>query len=54
LLLEDVEEEISNWRTDYNEHRPDSGLGNLASKEFAATCQAMSSLCISTQDTVER
>jgi putative transposase len=40
LSLEDAEEKISNWRTDYNEHRPHSALGNLAPKEFASSCQA--------------
>jgi putative transposase len=40
LSLEDAEEKISTWRTDYNEHRPHSALVNLASKEFASTCQA--------------
>lgn len=39
LSLEDAEEKISSWRTDYNEHRPHSALGNLAPKEFASTCQ---------------
>jgi putative transposase len=40
LSLEDAEEKIEAWRTDYNEHRPPSALGNLAPKEFASTCQA--------------
>ena len=40
LSLEDAEEKIEAWRTDYNERRPHSRLGNLAPKEFASTCQA--------------
>ena len=40
LSLEDAEEKIGAWRTDYNEHRPHSALGNLAPKEFASSCQA--------------
>ena len=40
LSLEDAEEKIEAWRTDYNERRPHSALGNLAPKEFASTCQA--------------
>ena len=30
LSLEDAREKIEAWRTDYNEHRPHSVLGNLA------------------------
>jgi putative transposase len=40
LSLEDAVEKIEAWRTDYNERRPHSALGNLAPKEFASTCQA--------------
>lgn len=40
LSLEDADEKIEAWRTDYNERRPHSALGNLAPKEFASTCQA--------------
>jgi putative transposase len=40
LSLEDAQEKIEAWRTDYNERRPHSALGNLAPKEFASTCQA--------------
>lgn len=40
LSLEDAEEKIEAWRCDYNEHRPHSVLGNLASKEFASSGQA--------------
>ncbi len=40
LSLEDAEEKIEAWRTEYNERRPHSALGNLAPKEFASTCQA--------------
>ena len=36
----DVSETIEAWRTDYNEHRPHSALGNLAPREFASTGQA--------------
>ncbi len=40
LSLEDAEEKIGAWRTDYNEHRPHSALGNLAPGEFASSGQA--------------
>lgn len=40
LSLEDAEEKISAWRTDYNEQRPHSALDNVAPKEFASTGQA--------------
>ena len=38
--LEEARETIEAWRTDYNEHRPHSALGNLAPREFASTGQA--------------
>lgn len=38
--LEEARETIEAWRTDYNEQRPHSALGNLAPREFASTGQA--------------
>ena len=40
LTLKDADEKIEAWRTDYNEHRPHSALGNLAPREFASSGQA--------------
>jgi hypothetical protein len=40
LSLEDAEEKIEAWKTDSNERRPQSALGNLAPQQFASTCQA--------------
>ena len=40
LSLEDAQEKISHWRTDYNEHRPHSSLGNVPPAEFAARASA--------------
>ena len=39
LSLDDAREKVGAWRTDYNEHRPHSALGNLAPNEFASTGQ---------------
>lgn len=40
LPLEDAQEQIEQWRIDYNGHRPHSSLGNLTPNEFAERCQA--------------
>jgi len=39
LSLEDAQEKLDAWRTDYNRIRPHSALGNLAPNEYAETCQ---------------
>ena len=36
LCLDDLRRETEDWRREYNEERPHSGLGNLAPGEFAA------------------
>lgn len=36
LCLDDLRRKTEDWRTDYNERRPHSALGNLAPREFAA------------------
>lgn len=36
LSMDDAQTRINNWRTDYNENRPHSSLGNLTPSEFAA------------------
>lgn len=36
LSMEDAAEKIERWRSDYNQHRPHSALGNLAPGAFAA------------------
>lgn len=36
MSMEDDRVRINNWRTDYNETRPQSSLGNLTPSEFAA------------------
>ena len=33
--LEDAEEKVETWRSDYNGERPHSALGNLSPREFA-------------------
>lgn len=41
LSLEDAQQRADLWRSDYNEHRPHSSLGNQTPKEFAKIiCQA--------------
>lgn len=37
LSLEDAQERVDRWRTDYNEDRPHSALGNRTPNEFAAS-----------------
>lgn len=39
LSLEDAREKIESWQRDYNEHRPNSVLSNLAPREFASSAQ---------------
>ena len=34
--LEEAKEVTENWRTDYNEQRPHSALGNLAPAQYVA------------------
>jgi transposase InsO family protein len=34
--LEDAKIEIEAWRTDYNEHRPHTSLGNQTTEQFEA------------------
>lgn len=36
LSMEDARTRINNWRTDYNQTRPHSSLGNLTPSDFAA------------------
>jgi putative transposase len=41
LSIDDARQKIEAWRQDYNNHRPHSALGNLASGEFAQSGQAI-------------
>ena len=36
LSMDDARARINNWRSDYNENRPHSSLGNLTPSDFAA------------------
>lgn len=36
LSMADARQRINNWRSDYNENRPNSSLGNLTPSQFAA------------------
>ena len=38
--LEEARQKAEAWRSEYNEVRPHSSLGNLAPREYAAKCQA--------------
>lgn len=40
LSLVDAQEKVDSWRTDYNQHRPHSSLGNVAPAVFAARSRA--------------
>ena len=40
LSIEDAQQKIDRWRTDYNEQRPHSSLGNVPPAAFAAAQRA--------------
>jgi putative transposase len=40
LSLDEAHAKIEQWRGDYNRHRPQSSLGNLAPMEFVESCIA--------------